>query len=81
MREPSAKVGDPNLPQLGFLDLVLGVSLPADHNEIGGAWYLLDLVVWILESGVQLSRGSPLPRVVCEYDENDKAEGTKRSDE
>jgi len=80
MRGPPTKVGNPNLPQLGFLDLLLGVSFPADHNEIGGAWYLLDLVLGILELGVQLSRRGPLPRVVCEYNEDDNEEGAEESD-
>lgn len=77
MRGPS---GDPNLQQLWFLDLLLGVTLPAHHHEIGGTWYLLNLVLRVLELGVWLSKGGPLPRVVRECDENDKAEGAEESD-
>ena len=80
MHGSPAKVEDPDLPQLGLLDLLLGVTLPAHHHEIGGTWYLLDLVLRILELGVQLSMRSPLPRVVCEYNENDEAEGPEDGD-
>lgn len=75
-----AKIGGPNLPQLGFLDLLLGVSLPAHHDEICGTWDLLDLVFWVLELRVQLPTGGPLPRAVCEDNENGKTEGAKESD-
>lgn len=66
MRRLSAEVGDPDVPQLGLLDLLLSVSLPAHHHEIGGTRDLLDFILRVLELEIRpLSGGSP-PIVVYE---------------
>src|SRR5882757_7667963 len=77
MRRPSTKVRDPYIPQLGLLDLLLTVSLPAHHHEIRGTWNLLDLVIWVFIQW--LSAVSP-PIVVCEKGEEEQAEGAERDD-
>ena len=76
---PSAEAGDPDLPQLGLFDLLLPMTLPAHHHEIGGTGYLLDLIIRVAEVGTHPSRkGSPT--VICEKGENEKREGAEECD-
>ena len=77
MRRPSAEVWDPDIPQLGLLDLLLSVPFPAHHYEVGGAGYLLDLVIRVVKSEVCSFSDGPSPAVVCEQDEEEEAEGAK----
>lgn len=77
MRSPPTEVWDPDVPQLGLLDLLFPVSLPAHHHEVGGTWYLLDLVVRVLKVETNLFSDGPSPVVICEQEEEEEAEGAE----
>lgn len=80
MRRSLAEAVDQNLTELRFLDPLLALSLPAHHHEVGGAWYLFDLVLWVLELGIEPSKEGSPPSVVCEHNENEEAERAEKSD-
>lgn len=80
MRKLSAEVGDTDIPQLGLFDLLLPMSFPTHHHEVGGAWYLLDLILRVLEFVTHPLREGSLPTVICEQGEKEEAEGAEEGD-
>ena len=80
MRRPEPEVGDPDIPQLRFLDLPLPVSFPSHHHKIVGTWYLLDFILRILKVGARPSSTGFPPAEICKQGENEKAEGAEEGE-